>query len=128
MPGANFWSRKEFACHVEIYETNGQKVQEGGAGFRIFGGYSRVFPQKSIVLVARKKYGKKFFKHKIFNQYDRKKFKYLVLRNGGSDCLGAHFRDELMTELTTGWDIEKQAYRPASLYLNGQYWGLYYIR
>jgi hypothetical protein len=128
LPGANFWTRKEYTCNVEIFETDKRCVSNGLAGFRMFGGYSRVFPQKSIVLIARKKYGKKYFKHKIFGPDDRKKHKYLVLRNGGSDNQGAHFRDELMTELTKDWDIETQDYRPAILYLNGKYWGIYHIR
>jgi CotH kinase protein/Lamin Tail Domain/Chitobiase/beta-hexosaminidase C-terminal domain len=128
MPGANFWTRKEYTCNVEIFETDKRCVSNGLAGFRIFGGYSRVFPQKSIVLIARKKYGKKYFKHKIFGADDRKKHKYLVLRNGGSDNQGAHCRDELMAELTKDWDIETQDYRPAILYLNGKYWGIYHIR
>ncbi len=128
MPGANFWTHREFGCNVEFFESGGRAVHNSQAGFRIFGGYSRVFPQKSVVLVARKKYGKKFFKHPFFGAGKGKKFRYLVLRNGGSDCQGAHFRDELMTELTEGWDIEKQAYRPALLYLNGKYWGLYHLR
>lgn len=127
-PGANFWTRREFACHVEIYENDGTCVHNSGAGFRLFGGYSRIFPQKSIVLVARDRYGKKYFRHRIFGPNQPKKFKYLVLRNGGSDFAGAHFRDELMNRLTDGWGLEKQAFRPALLYLNGQYWGLYHIR
>ncbi len=127
-PGANFWTRREFACHVEIYENDGSCVHNSGAGFRLFGGYSRIFPQKSIVLVARDRYGKKFFRHRIFGAGQPKKFKYLVLRNGGSDFAGAHFRDELMNRLTDGWGLEKQAFRPALLYLNGQYWGIYHIR
>jgi hypothetical protein len=128
MPGANFWTRKEYTCNVEIFETDKRCVSNSLAGLRIFGGYSRVFPQKSIVLIARKKYGKKYFKHKIFGPEDRTKHKYLVLRNGGSDSQGAHFRDELMSELTKDWDIETQDYRPAILYLNGKYWGIYHIR
>ncbi len=127
-PGANFWTRREFACHVEIYESDRTCVHNSGAGFRLFGGYSRVFPQKSIVLIARDRYGKKFFRHRIFGPNQPKKFKYLVLRNGGSDFAGAHFRDELMNRLTDEWGLEKQAFRPALLYLNGQYWGLYHLR
>ncbi len=127
-PGANFWTRREFACHVEIYESDGSCVHNSGAGFRLFGGYSRIFPQKSIVLIARDRYGKKFFRHRIFGADRPKKFKHLVLRNGGSDFAGAHFRDELMNRLTDGWNLEKQAFRTALLYLNGRYWGIYHIR
>jgi hypothetical protein len=127
-PGANFWTRREFLCHSEIFEADKKCVHNSGSGLRLFGGYSRIFPQKSLVLVARDRYGKKFFRHRIFGPDQPKKYKYLVLRNGGSDFAGAHFRDELMNRLTSGWDIEKQAFRPALLYLNGHYWGIYHIR
>lgn len=127
-PGANFWSRREFPCQTEIYESDKTCVHNSGSGLRLFGGYSRLFPQKSIVLVAHNRYGKKFFRHRIFGPDQPKKFKYLVLRNGGSDFAGAHFRDELMNRLTDGWGLEKQAFRPALLYINGQYWGIYHIR
>ena len=127
-PGANFWTRREFTCNVEIFEADKKCVFNSGAGLRLFGGYSRIFPQKSLVLVARDRYGKKFFRHRIFGADAPKKFRYLVLRNGGSDWNGAHFRDELMNRLTDGWDLEKQAFRPALLYLNGRYWGIYHLR
>ncbi|MFN0014736.1 MAG: CotH kinase family protein, partial [Saprospiraceae bacterium] len=127
-PGANFWSRREFFCNTEIFESDKKCVHNSGSGFRLFGGYSRIYPQKSLVLVARDRYGKKFFRHRIFGPDQPKKFKFLVLRNGGSDFAGAHFRDELMNRLTEGWDLEKQAFRPALLYLNGRYWGIYHIR
>ncbi len=127
-PGANFWTRCEFPCHVEIFESDGTCVHNSGAGLRLFGGFSRIFPQKSLVLVARSRYGKKFFRHRIFGPQQPKKFRYLVLRNGGSDFAGAHFRDELMSRLTDDWGLEKQAFRTALLYLNGQYWGIYHIR
>ncbi len=127
-PGANFWTRREFLCNVEIFESDRKCVHNSGSGLRLFGGYSRIYPQKSLVLVARDRYGKKFFRHRLFGADQPKKFKYLVLRNGGSDFDGAHFRDELMNRLTDGWDLEKQAFRPAVVYLNGQYWGIYHIR
>ncbi len=127
-PGANFWTRKEYLCNVEIFEDNREPVHNSPAGFRIFGGYSRVFPQKSFVLVSRKRYGSSQFEGKILPKAGLSKLKYLVLRNGGSDWNGAHFRDELMSALMDNWGVEKQAYRPAVVYLNGKYWGIYHIR
>ena len=37
-------------------------------------------------------------------------------------------RDGMMTGLVTRMDIDKQAYRPAEVYLNGEYWGILNIR
>jgi CotH kinase protein/Chitobiase/beta-hexosaminidase C-terminal domain/Lamin Tail Domain len=127
-PKANYWTRKEYLCNVELFEDDRTCVHNGPAGFRIFGGYSRVFPQKSFVLISRKRYGSRPFDGDILPNADQKKLKYLVLRNGGSDWNGTHFRDELMSSLMDDWGVEKQGYRPAVVYLNGKYWGIYHIR
>lgn len=126
--GANFWTIKEAVVHTEFFESDGSSVFNSNTGLRLFGGMSRLFPQKSMSifphgpLTVTKKY------IPIFGSDGQKKFKSLVLRNGGSDWGKAHFRDELMTSLTEGWNLDHQAYRPAHLYINGKYWGIYNIR
>jgi hypothetical protein len=127
-PGANFWSKREVPANIEIFEPNGECVYRSLSGFRLFGGMSRLFPQKSIAIVARKRYGDKRIKHKIFGKGHPNKYKYLVLRNSGSDFGKTHFRDALMTSLVEDWDLEKQASRPSHVYINGHYWGIYNIR
>ncbi len=126
--GANFWSKREVMINAEMYEADGKCEYNSRSGFRLFGGMSRLFPQKSMTIVARDRYGKKHFKHRIFGKEGLKKFKFLVLRNSGSDWGKSHFRDALMTGLVEDWDIEKQDYRPAHVYINGKYWGIYNIR
>ena len=128
LPGANFWSKSETLINAEIFETNGNCEYNNLSGLRLFGGMSRLFPQKSMTIVARKRYGQKRFKHKIFGKDGLKKFKFLVLRNSGSDWGKSHFRDAFMTSLLDDWDIEKQDYRPSHVYINGKYWGIYNIR
>ncbi|MBP7185064.1 MAG: CotH kinase family protein, partial [Saprospiraceae bacterium] len=56
------------------------------------------------------------------------KYKYLVLRNSGSDWGMSHFRDALMTGLVKNWDLDVQAYQPSRVYINGKYWGIYNLR
>lgn len=126
--GANFWSKREVRAHTEIFETNGECIFNSGSGLRLFGGISRLFPQKSMTIVARDRYGKKRIKHRLFGKEGLKKYKFLVLRNSGSDWGKSHFRDGLMTSLLEGWDIEKQDFRPSHTYINGKYWGIYNIR
>ncbi|RMG85836.1 MAG: hypothetical protein D6714_05240, partial [Bacteroidetes bacterium] len=128
LPGANFWSRNEVPVNAEIFETDGACVYRSQSGFRLFGGMSRLFPQKSFTLVARKRYGQKRIKHEVFGKKGLKKFKFLVLRNSGSDYAKAHFRDAFMTTLIEDWNVDKQDFRPAHVYINGTYWGLYNIR
>lgn len=126
--GANYWSKKEMLSYLNFYESNGEPAFSGNMGFRIFGGMSRTMPQKSFSMTARKRYGQKRLKHHVFGPDNAQKFKSLVFRNGGSDFGKSHFRDGLMTSLVKGWDIEMQDHRPAHVYLNGRYWGIYNIR
>ena len=51
-PGANFWSRREIKCNTEIFAPTGECVFRSPTGWRLFGGMSRLFPQKSMVIVA----------------------------------------------------------------------------
>ncbi len=126
--GANFWSRREVEVNTELFETNGSSEFNSQTGFRLFGGMSRLFPQKSMTIVTRNRYGKKRIKHRLYGKEGLKDYKFMVLRNSGSDWGKTHFRDALMGSLVDHWDIEKQDSRPAHVYLNGKYWGIYNIR
>jgi len=55
-------------------------------------------------------------------------FKTFVLRNSGNDASRAHFRDALMQRLSASLNACTQAYRPALLFINGEFWGLYNVR
>lgn len=127
-PGANFWSRKELRAGVEIFDPQGVCQYNCVSGFRLFGGMSRLFPQKSMAIAARQRYGQKRIRYPIFGEEHPKKFKHIVLRNSGSDFGKAHFRDILMTSLLEKVDLDKQLYQPTHVYINGTYWGLYHIR
>ena len=127
-PGANFWSRREIKANTELFEPEGNCVFRSPTGWRLFGGMSRLFPQKSMVLVSRDDYGKKRFKYPFFGKGELKKFKFLTLRNSGSDFSKTQFRDAYMTSLVEDWDLEIQASQGAHVYLNGEYWGIYNIR
>ncbi|MBI5917295.1 MAG: CotH kinase family protein [Bacteroidetes bacterium] len=127
-PGANFWSRREVSANFEFFEPDGERAWHGQVGLRLFGGMSRLFPQKSLALVAHSRYGDNRFRYPFFGKKGLKKFKYLVLRNSGSDFGKTHFRDALMTHLVNDWDLDVQDYRPAHVYINGKYWGIYNLR
>ena len=127
-PGANFWSRKEVAVNTEFFEPDSICYFRAQTGMRLFGGMSRLFPQKSLTVAARSRYGVKRIKHEVFGRAGLKKYKYLVLRNSGSDFGKSHFRDAFMTGLLKDWDLEIQDARPAHVYLNGEYWGIYNLR
>ncbi len=126
--GANYWSRQEYFMNAEIFESNDSCVYRSPCGFRLFGGVSRQFPQKSLAIISRLRYGDKRFRHQLFPNTKEDKYKFLILRNAGSDWGKAHGRDAVITDMVDDWDILKQNHRPCHVYLNGKYWGVYYIR
>lgn len=126
--GANFWKGWERNCNVEMFDKNGDYCFNQQAGMSLFGGFSRALPQKSIALIARKKYGKSRFNYKLFDERKHKKYKSFILRNSGGDFLRTHLRDAFMTQLVAPTGIAIQAYEPAIVFLNGKYWGIQNIR
>ena len=129
-PGANWWTQREHPAHVDLIETDGRCVYGGTVGYRMFGGMSRLHPQKSFSLAARKRYGGGRVRHPVFGPEGGKSFKFLVARNGGSDWNRSYVRDALLTGLLRdeSWDLDRQAARPVQVYLNGRYWGIYHLR
>lgn len=125
---ANFWKGWERRVNVEFYEPNGQLGFNQQVGVRIFGGFSKGLPMKSLALISRKKYEKKTIKYPIFPNKDIKKYKSIVLRNSGSDFNNTQFRDALLTNLIEPLDVEIQAYRPSVVFINGVYWGIHNVR
>lgn len=126
--GANFWKGWERQINIEFYEADNTLGFNQGAVARIFGGFSKGLPMKSLAILSKKKYGHKKFKYKIFPNKKNKKYNSFVLRNSGGDFNNTHFRDALLTDLAEPIDMDIQAYRPCVVYINGEYWGIHNIR
>ncbi|MCP4545000.1 MAG: T9SS type A sorting domain-containing protein [bacterium] len=126
--GANFWSDWEKSAHCEFYEPDGTLGFSQDLGVKIHGGATRCFPQKSLRLMARGGYGADRINYPVFPDKEITSFSRLLLRNGGNDWLDTQFRDGMIQNLTSGFDLDRQAFRPAVLFLNGEYWGLHNIR
>ena len=126
--GANYWKSWERETNFEYYETDNTQAINQRVGIKIFGGWSRPLPQKSLAIISRKKYGEKYMRHRFFRDKELDKFKGLVLRNSGSDFNKAQFRDAFMTSLMRNTDLELQAYQPVVVYINGEYWGVQNLR
>ena len=125
--GANFWQDWERPIHIEMYDSDGDLAFSQDAGVKIFGGWSRANAQKSLSIFARKSYGDNEIKDKIFPDLELNDFSSIVLRNSGNDWNNTMFRDAFITSLFHE-SVDKQAYRPAAIYINGEYWGLQNIR
>lgn len=126
--GANYHRDWERPANIEMYEPDGEKCFNQMAGIKIFGGFSRMLPQKSLAVIARKEYGKNNFKYPIFPERHNKKYKSFVIRNAGGDFNIAHLRDAFMTQLAKPTGVAIQAYRPAIVFINGKYWGIQNLR
>lgn len=102
------------------YFSGDQKLlfsQEGG--FRIRGNQSRDFPQKSFSLYSRRRYGEEFFPPVFFDS----SASCSALTLNGSYNLSK----VLIGELVSDRNVAVQKYQPCQVFLNGEYWGLYYL-
>ena len=155
--GSNAWQDREVEVALEFFEPDRRVGLRQRAGMKMFGGWgSRGYPQKSFALFARRSYGAGKFDHRVFPDQGVPEFEALVLRNSGNDNQSTHqtpprppisefgptlsygsyfvngqftlMRDALMQRLVEGTGLDTQAYRPAVVYLNGEYWGIYNLR
>ncbi len=126
--GANFWEDWERQVHVEYFDGGNELSYAASAGVKIFGGWSRGNPQKSLSLFARGRYGTSKFEYPFFPDLGIDKFEAIVLRNSGNDWNMSGYRDGFMTSLVSERDVDKQAFQPVEVYLNGDYWGIYNLR
>ena len=125
---ANFWQDWERPIHIEMFEPDGELTFSIDAGVKIYGNFSRAFPQKSLTIFARSAYGYTSIDYQIFPEKDIENFEAIILRNSGNDYDNTHFRDGLVSILADRTGATAQAYRPAVVYLNGEYWGIQNIR
>ena len=123
------WERP---VHFSFFEPDGTGgftlALDQGAGVEIFGGCSRIYPQKSLALHARSQYGASDFGYRFFADVDIDSFDDLVLRSSAQDWWRTMFRDGMIQTLTRHMDLDGQAYRPTVVFLNGEYWGIHNLR
>ena len=126
--GANFWKKWEKEATVSLYEMDGTGFTSS-CGIRIFGAYSRALPMKSFSCFFRGTYGANQLNYQLFGEEGLDVYEAFIFRNAGQDFDGARMRDPLLSELaSTAMYMPCQKNRPVILYLNGEFWGIYYIR
>ena len=135
------WERP---AHFEYFLPEGKREISMNVGIRINGAYSRRFEMKSLRIYARGEYDtQKNIKYDFFSesmipatekngeQKNIEKFKRLVLRGGGNESDAwetTFFRDILTQSLMVGTSLDLQAYQPAVVFLNGEFYGILNIR
>ncbi len=135
------WERP---AHFEYFLPEGTREISMNVGVRLNGAYSRRFEMKSLRIYARAEYDtQKSFEYDFFSggfipavekngeQKNIEKFKRLVLRGGGNESDAwevTFFRDILTQSLMVGTSLDVQAYQPAVVFLNGEFYGILNIR
>lgn len=118
------WERN---CNVEYYEPDNNGFNQR-AGLRTHGGKSRKEVQKGLKVYAREEYGKKRFKYKIFDDCEINSFKHLVLKPFVCAWTAAGLQNSLSYYVARNLDLDVLDTRPVVLFLNGEYWGIYFIQ
>ena len=116
------WERQAL---IEIYD-NGDKMQIP-AGIRVHGGMSRMFSQRGFNIYFREDYGAKYLDADIFGN-GITRFKSLTLRNGGNAADTVKYKDSWIQRRLEGMDFTVLSSRPALVYINGEYWGIYILQ
>lgn len=128
---ANFAERgSKWAKKVHLhYFIGGELVMEQDCEMRISGNATRYFPQKSLKFYPLDEEGKRSkLDYPLWGEKGSKKAESFLLRQGGNDNLKTMFADLMMHELADGANVMVQNGYPVSVYLNGNYWGIYNLR
>lgn len=113
--------------HAELFEEDDSFSID--CGIKLFGGSTRYIPKKSFALKFSSKYGPSSLNYRVFDNREATNYKSLVIRSGSQDSNYSMMRDELATSIMDDYGIvDVQAYKPIILYVNGEYWGIYYLR
>ncbi|MFT3796038.1 CotH kinase family protein [Flavobacterium sp.] len=122
--------------YFEYFETDGTFIDETMGDFDKHGNDSWAYDQRGIDFIARDDHGyKRRLEHQFFGTTPRPTFRRLILKAAGSDNYphqagGAHMRDVFAQKLSevSELDLDERRSTYVSLFVNGQYWGLYDLR
>ena len=118
------WER---LANVEFYDPDDNSGINQLCGLRTHGNRSRRQPAKGMKIYARDQYGKKRFKYDFFGDTIAD-YKHLLLKPFASFWPYSGVQDYFCNKMALNLDMEAPNCRPVMLYLNGEYWGVYFIQ
>ena len=127
---ANFWRKWVRQSNITLLPKEGSGFSEE-CGASIFGGWTRAYPKKSMKFKFKKEYGAGKLHYKLFETRDFTSYQGIVMRCGGQDTFKGMMRDDLTSYIldhSQGLDLDFMASRAVAVYINAQYWGIYYLR
>lgn len=123
---ANYMNRgKEWErpVHVDYFGADRELVFSQELGLRIKGGTTRSYTQKSFNLFARSIYGKDEFEVPFFGDKAKRRVTLYTVANDYRSKL----REPLLMDLCSERAFATMESRPCYVFLDGEYWGLYYL-
>ena len=118
--------------NLELFETDGTTCSINQlCETRIHGGASRGSVKKSMAFYANKRFGEKRFKYEFFpdQRPGQTNYKSFLMRNAGNDFDYLFMRDAVIQSVMAKHvDMDWQAYRPAIVFINGEYHGMLNFR
>ncbi len=130
MGAANYFFKWDRPLNFEYFTTDSRNaVINQLCETRISGNSSRHLPIKALVLMTNKDFGNKYFAYPFFSDKPWiDKFKSVTLRSASQDARMTYMRDAFAHQSFKHTSIDYQAYQPAIMFYNGQYWGIRNIR
>ena len=117
------WER---LSNIEFYELDNTGINQQ-VGLRTHGKKARWQSQKGLKVYAREEYGKKRLKHQFFENIPNDSFKHLCLKPYVSAWSGSGCKDYITSRIAQSLNMETLSSRPSVLFINGEYWGIYYV-
>ncbi len=134
----NYEEELEKPAHIQFFEPDGTLAFSQNIEIELHGLGSLSLPQKSLKMKAKASLGNSHFDYPIFPQRDIDKYRSFIMRQSGQDWNRTMFRDAMMQGFMDDVsdlggiierpDLDLQAFRPAILYINGEYWGIQNVR
>jgi uncharacterized repeat protein (TIGR02543 family) len=128
-------NNQEKPVHVEYFAGKSKLRFSVDAGLKIHA--PEISQPFSLRLCARSEYGEDEFDYPFFGSKSYSGYNSILLTNDGNDGLtaqptgGTQFRDPVMQTLFRKISPEhnfNSANKPVTLYINGDYWGIYIMR
>jgi parallel beta-helix repeat protein len=122
----NIEDRKEWErpATIEFFEVDGRLSFIRNTDMRLFGRTAIYLPQKSLSFFM-----SNTLDYPLFKDIDLEEFDSFVLRSSSDDWHLTMFRDGFVQKvIRRNMSVGTQSYRPAVLFINGEYWGIHNIR
>jgi hypothetical protein len=132
LKSGNYWKRGdawERLGTIEYFRQDGELQFDKKLGIRVYGNITRTAPNKSLQLIAREEYdGEDEMNFPFFEAYSLTDYHKVILRSSFAGHRQTIVRDEIMQEIALNLNIYHQEWQPVIVYLNGEYWGLQFLR